>query len=40
MHDRPFILANNRIDKEKVLNKLRYNFNNYNLRALVIVVHL
>jgi hypothetical protein len=40
MHDRPFMLANNRIDKEKVLNKLRYYFNNYNLKALIIKVHL
>jgi len=40
MHDLPFMLANNRIDKENVLNKLRYNFNNYNLKALIIKVHL
>jgi hypothetical protein len=40
MHGQPFILANNRMDKEKVLNKLGYNFDDYNLKALKIKVHL
>ena len=40
MHDRPFILANNRIDNEKVLNKLRYYFNHYNSKALMLKVLL
>jgi hypothetical protein len=40
MHVPPFILANNRMDKEKVLNKLRYYFNYYDLKALKTKVHL
>jgi hypothetical protein len=40
MHDQPFILANNRIDKEKVLKRLRNNFYNNNLKALKLEVLL
>jgi len=40
MHDQPFILANSRIDNEKVLKRLRNNFNNNNLMALKLEVRL
>ena len=40
MHGQPFILANNRIDNENDLNKLRYYFNNNYLKALNKKVHL
>ena len=40
MYGLPFILANSRIDKEKVLNKLRNYFYNKNLKVTKIQVHL
>jgi hypothetical protein len=36
MYDQPFILANNRIDNEKVRNKLRNYFDNKNLKVIKI----